>query len=410
MPARRILSLQPYYGESHRQFIDGWVEHSQHHWHLLTLPGRHWKWRMRHAAVEFTEQMTALAASGEPFDAIVATDMMNVAELKGLLVAACPEYCRLPLVVYFHENQFAYPSQFGDGSPEHQRDQHFGFTNFLSSLAADQVWFNSTYNQESMLHHLENSGRRWPDYAPKAQVAGLCEKFSVEAPGIEEPPIDVSAFSKLRSQRRSSADPLRIIWAARWEHDKNPQLLLDSLRHLKTKTDHFQISVIGQKFRKHPVAFDELKAEFETHIRHWGFVPDRKKYWEVLGESDVFVSTASHEFFGIAAAEAISVGLHPLFPNALAYPEMIQRLLACTGSDPLETTLSETDFLYGVGDNSAVELGDRLAGLACRPAGVLPAVSAETQSAFLQQLVWSTRAKAMDGDRVNRAPSGRLPP
>ena len=207
MPALRILSLQPYYGESHRQFIDGWVANSRHEWHLLTLPGRHWKWRMRHAAIEFTEQMKALAEAGESFDAIVATDMMNVAELKGLLLTACPEYCRLPLVVYFHENQFAYPSQFGSGSPEHQRDQHFGFTNFLSTLVADQVWFNSTYNQTSMLHHLENSGRRWPDYAPKVQVQRLHEKFSVEAPGIEQPPVDVAAFSKLRSQRRASRNP-----------------------------------------------------------------------------------------------------------------------------------------------------------------------------------------------------------
>ena len=162
METRRILSLQPYYGESHRQFIDGWVDHSQHDWHLLTLPGRHWKWRMRHAAVEFTQQIKRLADAGETFDAIVTTDMMNAAELKGLLVAACPEYCRLPLVVYFNEIQFAYPSQFGPDSPEHQRDQHFGFTNFLSALAADQVWFNSTYNQQSLLYHLENSSRRWP--------------------------------------------------------------------------------------------------------------------------------------------------------------------------------------------------------------------------------------------------------
>ena len=396
MQVRRILSLQPYYGESHRQFIDGWVEQSQHHWHLLTLPGRHWKWRMRHAAVEFTEQMKTLAEAGESFDAIVTTDMLNAAELKGLLVSACPEYCRLPLVVYFHENQFAYPSQFGEGSAEHQRDQHFGFTNFLSTLAADQVWFNSTYNQTSMLHHLENSGRRWPDYAPKVQVGRLREKFSVEPPGIEKPPIDVASFSKLRSQRRVSRNPTRIVWAARWEHDKNPQLLLDSLRHLKTQTDQFEISVIGQSFRKHPKAFDDLEAEFKTHIRHWGFVPDRNKYWEVLAESDVFVSTASHEFFGIAAAEAISVGLHPLFPNALAYPEMIQRLIASAKSDPLGQELNTTDFLYEVGGDSATDLASRLVTLASRPEDLGPAVSEATRSAFLEQLVWSTRAKAMD--------------
>ena len=394
MPARRILSLQPYYGESHRQFIDGWVEHSQHHWHLLTLPGRHWKWRMRHAAVEFTEQIKQLAAAGESFDAIVATDMMNAAELKGLLATVCPEYCRLPLVVYFHENQFAYPSQFGPDSPQHQRDQHFGFTNFLSALAADHVWFNSIYNQQSMLHHLENSNERWPDYPPKTQLQQLLKKFSIEPPGIEQPPIDLADFSKQRSQRRKSGRPLRIVWAARWEHDKNPQLFLDSLRQLKHKTDQFEISVIGQRFRKTPAAFDDLKSEFENHIRHWGFVPDRKDYWSVLAESDVFVSTASHEFFGIAAAEAISVGLHPLFPNALAYPEMIQRLLASANS--LETPLSEADFLYDVGDNSSDELANRLMALASRADEVPHAVSLDTRATFLNQLVWTTRAKAMD--------------
>jgi len=396
METRRILSLQPYYGESHRQFIDGWVAHSQHDWHLLTLPGRHWKWRMRHAAVEFTQQMKRLADAGESFDAIVTTDMMNAAELKGLMVAACPEYCRLPLVVYFHENQFAYPSQFGPDSLEHQRDQHFGFTNFLSALAADQVWFNSAYNQQSMLYHLENSSRRWPDYSPKAQVNQLLDKFSVEAPGIEQPAIDIADFQKQRSQRRESASRLRIVWAARWEHDKNPQLLLDSLRQLKKQTDHFEISVIGQQFRKAPSAFEAIKSEFEDHIRHWGFVPSREGYWRVLAESDVFVSTASHEFFGIAAAEAIAVGLHPLFPNDLAYPEMVQRLLACAETSSPELSRVESDFLYEVGDDSATELANRLASLTSEQTKVPHAVSVATQATFLKQLAWTTRASLMD--------------
>ena len=396
METRRILSLQPYYGESHRQFIDGWVAHSQHDWHLLTLPGRHWKWRMRHAAVEFTQQMKRLADAGESFDAIVTTDMMNAAELKGLMVAACPEYCRLPLVVYFHENQFAYPSQFGPDSPEHQRDQHFGFTNFLSALAADQVWFNSAYNQQSMLYHLENSSRRWPDYSPKAQVNQLLDKFSVEAPGIEQPAIDIADFQKQRSQRRESASRLRIVWAARWEHDKNPQLLLDSLRQLKKQTDHFEISVIGQQFRKAPSAFEAIKSEFEDHIRHWGFVPSREGYWRVLAESDVFVSTASHEFFGIAAAEAIAVGLHPLFPNDLAYPEMVKRLLACAETSSPELSRVESDFLYEVGDDSATELAIRLASLTSEQTKVPHAVSVATQATFLKQLAWTTRASLMD--------------
>ena len=246
------------------------------------------------------------------------------------------------------------------------------------------------------MYHLENSSRRWPDYSPKAQVKQLLEKFSVEAPGIEQPPIDVVDFHKQRSQRRESANRLRIIWAARWEHDKNPQLLLDSLRQLKKQTDHFEISVIGQRFRKAPLAFEEIRSEFADHIRHWGFVPSREGYWAVLAESDVFVSTASHEFFGIAAAEAIATGLHPLFPNDLAYPEMVQRLLRCAGTTSSESKLSESDFLYAVGDGGATDLASRLASLVSRQADVPHAVSTATQATFLEQLAWTNRAKLMD--------------
>ena len=47
----RILALEPYYGGSHRAFLDGWVQRSRHEWTLHTLPPNKWKWRMRHAAV-----------------------------------------------------------------------------------------------------------------------------------------------------------------------------------------------------------------------------------------------------------------------------------------------------------------------------------------------------------------------
>lgn len=73
---------------------------------------------------------------------------------------------------------------------------------------------------------------------------------------------------------------------------------------------------------------------------------------------------------------------------------MIQRLLASANS--LETPLSEADFLYDVGDNSSDELANRLMALASRADEVPHAVSLDTQATFLKQLVWTTRAKAMD--------------
>ena len=42
-----------------------------------------------------------------------------------------------------------------------------------------------------------------------------------------------------------------------------------------------------------------------------------------LGETDVFVSTASHEFFGIAVVEAAAAGALAIVPHGLAYPEVL---------------------------------------------------------------------------------------
>ena len=46
-------------------------------------------------------------------------------------------------------------------------------------------------------------------------------------------------------------------------------------------------------------------------------------YVEALSRADVVVSTAFHEFFGVAVVEAIAAGAFPILPNRLSYPELI---------------------------------------------------------------------------------------
>ena len=53
----KILGLEGYYGGSHKAFIDGWMGVSGHDWTLLTLAGYKWKWRMRHGAVTFADDV-----------------------------------------------------------------------------------------------------------------------------------------------------------------------------------------------------------------------------------------------------------------------------------------------------------------------------------------------------------------
>lgn len=238
------------------------------------------------------------------------TDMLNLAEFKGLVHS---EIAALPTVLYFHENQFEYPSQ---NTAHH--DIQFSLTNFSSALAADLVWFNSAFNRDSMFAHLQKLSRKWRNYLPEESISLLQEQCEVFHPGIEAPPI-------LR-EPKAPAKKLHLIWAARWEHDKGPDQLLQILTELENREVDFQLSVIGQSFQRVPEEFEQIASRFESRIVVWGYQDSRQSYWKALSDADVFLSTARHEFFGLSAVEAIRVGLYPLLPNQLAYPELLSQI------------------------------------------------------------------------------------
>ena len=311
-----ILALQPYFGGSHLAAMNGWIEHSGFEFTVLELPPRHWKWRMRQSAWTLAEEASKRWNSGSRWDAVFCTDMLNFAEFKGLV---CPEIASLPSIAYFHENQFVYPTCQSD-----QRDSHFEITNFTTALAADEVWFNSSFNRDSMLTVLTERCKNWPDYPPTKQIEQVRTKSRIQTLGIAQP---LARRAQLHGQVNadgSSLKPLHIVWAARWEHDKGPESLLEILRSLRADRFDFRISVIGQSFRKIPQAFSDIKTEFGDLIERWGFQETADDYWSALAEADLFLSTAEHEFFGLSAVEAIAAGLYPVFPNRLSYPELLR--------------------------------------------------------------------------------------
>ncbi|MEL7500363.1 MAG: DUF3524 domain-containing protein [Planctomycetota bacterium] len=383
-----VVSLQPFYGGSHRAFIDGWITNSVHDWTNLTLPARHWKWRMRHAAITFAEALTLRIKSGQQVDLIVATDMLNVAEFKSLLM--CRSGRQIPVVLYFHENQFSYPSRFSEGSVQRERDEHFGFTNFVSALAADACWFNSNFNRSSFLAELNTRLQRWPDHPPTDSVKSLESQATIQHPGIEQPIVDLRPYDDARFQRAVDREPIHLVWAARWEHDKGPARLLTALRRLKQRAVPFRVSIIGESFSQIPQEFETMQREFDSEIMRWGFQSSREQYWRALAEGDLFLSTAEHEFFGLSACESIVAGLYPLLPNRLAYPE----LLSLTGRSPVEPYLSakieqEADALV----DQIVQLSElRLD----HPKTWNP--GRDDRDRFLAKLCWTTRSKEMDAE------------
>jgi glycosyltransferase involved in cell wall biosynthesis len=83
------------------------------------------------------------------------------------------------------------------------------------------------------------------------------------------------------------------------------------------------LNVLGEGYREAPECFATARSQLDSVIDHWGYVENRETYWSVLQASDVVVSTAAHEFFGIAMVEAVAAGCRPLVPRRLAYPEVL---------------------------------------------------------------------------------------
>ena len=303
----RVLALNPFHIGSHKAFLEGWVASSRHDWTVLSLPGRNWKWRMRHAAITFAKQLTDCDSA---FDAIFTTDMLNVAEFRGLAKASIGQ---LPTIVYFHENQLTYPASSASVTRD-DRDLHFAFTNLTTALAADAVWFNSHYHRDVFLQALEGFLQRVPDHAPDAAAAEISRKSSVRYPPIDVPNRE-TAFDR-------GCVPT-ICWVSRWEHDKDPETFFAALRLLLEAGREFRLRVLGESFRKVPPCFESAQIDFRDQIDHWGFVDSRAAYLKHLQSSDIVVSTARHEFFGIAVLEAVASGCVPVVPSALAYPEVL---------------------------------------------------------------------------------------
>jgi glycosyltransferase involved in cell wall biosynthesis len=320
----RVLVLEPYYGGSHRTFLDGLQAHVPFDFILLTLPARKWKWRMRLAAPFFADKITELIKYTE-IDAAFCSSFVDVATLRSLLPTSANNF---PFYTYFHENQFAYPVR-----REDERDFHFGLTNLTTVLASDRIAFNTRYNMQTFLAGVEQILKICPDM----RLAGVMEKIEAKST-ILYPGIDFSQIDRVGQNKGKSAQIPVIVWNHRWEHDKNPKYFFKTLFELDAGGLDFRLIILGQNFRSKPEIFSEAEDKLQQRIIHCGFVESRDEYAQLLAQGDIVVSTAKHEFYGISVIEAVRAGCTPLLPDRLSYPELFPAQYLYKG-DGLYTTL-----------------------------------------------------------------------
>ncbi|MCD6501992.1 DUF3524 domain-containing protein [bacterium] len=296
----RILMVEPYYGASHRALVEGLISRIPFEAELLSLSPRKWKWRMRGGAWVLAEKAKAIA----PCSVLFASDFLDLSAF----LAMGPAWLRdCKKVVYFHENQLTYPVRVED-----ERDFHFGLTNIETALVADTVVFNSEFHRRDFVEATEALLKRFPDNRP----SGIGEKIARKSIVLPVP-MDLSEFP----QSPPKSGPSTILWNMRWEFDKAPEAFFRPLFALAESGLDFRVAVAGESFQDRPAIFDEAEARLADKIVSWGFLESRRDYLNLLSRCDVVVSTAIHEFFGIAVAEAVAAGCFPLLPNRLAYPE-----------------------------------------------------------------------------------------
>ena len=334
MTRPRILALEPYYGGSHREVLDGLVASVDAEWTLLTLPARKWKWRMRGAAITMAAETARMTQAQDgrrgpdrvPFDLIFASTFLNLAEFRGMVGSALSG---IPAIVYFHENQLVYPNRHTA-----EWDLQFPLTNITTALCAEECVFNTSWNLDAFLEAIPGFLREFPDHHP----VGVAEMVRAKSRVIA-PPFDPSAFDGCPVQRGSVP---RIVWPHRWEHDKNPDDFFAAVSRLAEERLDFEVAVAGQSFRDVPDTILAAEQTLGSRLVHLGPPASREAYAALLASSDVAVSTAVNEFFGIAMIEASYAGCLPLVPDRLAYTELYPAGFRYRDIDQLSSMLRST--------------------------------------------------------------------
>ena len=300
----KILLISAYDAASHRSWREQLVAMlPDFYWQVLSLPARHFNWRIRGNSLSLAfEQAETLR---QDYDLLLVTDMVDLNGLRGFV----PELASLPTVVYFHENQFAYPLQ-----TENYLEPKI--VNLYSALSADHIVFNSHYNRDSFITGVDTLLQKMPDHVPP----GLTEKIENNSEIIPVPIAEKFFTGNTRSVERGK--PV-LLWNHRWEYDKAPQRLYLALTELKQQGVAFKVNIIGPRFRRQPEIFAKLESDFQQEIINFGYLELAEDYLKVLQQSDIVLSTALHDFQGLALIEAIATGCIPLVPDRLNYPEYI---------------------------------------------------------------------------------------
>lgn len=311
---KRLLLLSAYDAPSHAYWRHQLRNQlTEFEWTELSLPPRYFNWRIRGNAMQWASTESDRLA--RDYDLVLATSMVDLASLRGLI----PKLADAPSLLYFHENQFAYPA----GRQRHDNIEP-QIVPLYAALCADMIVFNSAFNRDTCREGVRQLAKRLPEGLP----AQLFTKL--DAAGVLPVPV-ISAGDSHSSRTALPTDsPMEIVWNHRWEYDKGIELLAHIIEQVKQTGLRYRFHIVGQQFRHRPEAFEEIdrhlneiSAHFDMPRGNFGYIEDTDRYQALLTSCHVVLSTAKHDFQGLSVQQACLAGCQAAVPDALAYPEYI---------------------------------------------------------------------------------------
>jgi len=302
-----ILVLEPWYRGSHRKWLDGWRLASKHQINIVEGPDAGWRRSLLISPDRFAE---AIVESSDHVDALVASTPIDLATVMGLLPSGIP---RPPTLLYMHESQIGYPP-----GPKGGRANGGIVNDWRSILAADRVAVATSFHERVLV-------KKMPPFAEQL-IEGAGSKLESKLSNVELLPIGIDTS---RLAPVTVTGPITVMWNHRWSYDKGPGEFAHAVSVLAGEGHDFSVYALGEVERSGRQAYERLLNQLNDRVILCGYQQE-DAYLHALCRSDVVVSSAQHDFFGLAVAEAIAAGARPLLPQRLAYPEIVPEALRGT--------------------------------------------------------------------------------